>query len=81
MKKGMMISCEDATKLVVMKSDEKLSGWDKFRLAFHLAMCKFCSLFQKQNSIIDEAVKELDDHSHVHLPKNAKQRIVEEVLK
>lgn len=81
MKKGMMISCEDATKLVVMKSQETLSGWDKFRLAFHLAMCKFCRLFQKQNSTIDEAVKELDKHTHAHLPEKAKHRIADEVFK
>ncbi|MEZ5083493.1 MAG: hypothetical protein R2750_08595 [Bacteroidales bacterium] len=81
MNKGMMISCEDATKLVIMKSQERLSGWNVFRLALHLAMCKFCSLFQKQNSAIDDAAKELDNHRHFHLPENAKHRIMDEILK
>lgn len=81
MKKGMMISCKDATKLVIKQSEEELSGWDKFRLAFHLAICKFCKLFQKQNKMIDESIKELVKHTHEHLNESAKKRIIEEVLK
>ena len=61
MKKGMMISCKDATELVVRKDIEELSWWDKMRLSFHLAMCRFCNLFRKQSAVIDAASLELDD--------------------
>jgi len=81
MKKGMMISCEDATGLVIRKSEEKLSLKDKFRLMFHLAMCKFCSMFAKQNKIIDTMVSGLDDKVPEKMPESAKQKILHEISK
>lgn len=81
MKKGFMISCEDATEMVVRKSEEKLSGYDKFRLFFHLMMCKFCSLFEKQNKIIDEASSHLDEKVSKQFPVASKEKILQEILK
>ncbi len=54
MKKGIMLSCEDTTFLVVKKDQEKLGMWDRMRIFMHLSMCKYCSLFAKQNKFIDE---------------------------
>lgn len=71
-----MISCEDATELVVRKSHEKLSLWNKFRLMFHLAMCKFCSLFEKQNAIIDRVARDLDESQPQELPTEARKKIL-----
>ena len=59
MKNGIMITCKDATHLVVKKNHEALNMWDKMRLFMHLSMCKFCSLFEKHNKIIDERTREL----------------------
>ena len=82
MKKGMMISCEDATELVIKKSQEKLSFWNKFRLAFHLAMCKFCSLFETQNKIIDSIASKMDDGPVPEkMTDSSKERILQEISK
>jgi hypothetical protein len=81
MKKGMMISCEDTTELVIRKSQEKLSLWNKYRLMFHLAMCKFCSLFEKQNSIIDQLAANLDEKQPEKMPEPVRQNIMNELSK
>ncbi len=74
-----MISCEDATRLVVMKETIKLSLYDRMRLKMHLSMCKYCSLFEKQNEIIDEHIKELDTIPVQEMPEEAKSRIVKDL--
>lgn len=79
MKKGMMISCEDATELVVKKSHESLKFWDRFRLMFHLAMCRFCSLFEKQNKIIDAMAAQMDETIPEKMPEATKQKILQEI--
>ena len=76
-----MISCEDATELVIRKSQEKLNFWNKFRLMFHLAMCKFCSLFEKQNAIIDQLAAGLDEKEPEKMPEQVRQKIMKEVSK
>ena len=77
----MMISCKDATELVIRKSEEKLSMGNKFRLMLHLAMCKFCSMFAKQNKIIDAMASGLDDKVPDKMPESAKQKILHEISK
>jgi hypothetical protein len=79
MKKGMMISCKDATELAVRQSHEKLNRWNRFRLKFHLIMCKFCSLFEKQNKDIDVIASELDDHIEEKMPDHIKKKILQEL--
>lgn len=79
MKKGMMISCKDATELAVRKSHEKLSRWDKIRLKFHLIMCKLCSLFEKQNNAIDVIASELDEQVEEKMPDHIKKKILQEL--
>lgn len=81
MKKGMMISCEDATSLVIRKNQEKLSSWNRFRLMFHLAMCKFCSIFEKQNALIDQLAKNLDEKAPDKMHDSNKGKILEEISK
>ena len=81
MKKGMMISCEDATELVIKKNQEKLSFWNRFRLMFHLSMCKFCNLFEKQNEVIDTMAPQMDDKVSEKMQDTAKQRIIQEISK
>jgi hypothetical protein len=79
MKKGMMISCKDATELAVRQSHEKLNRWDRFRLKFHLLMCKICGLFEKQNKDIDVIASELDDQVNEKMPDHTKQKILQKL--
>lgn len=81
MKKGMMLSCEDTTHLVVKKAYEKLGWWDKMRLFMHLGMCKYCSLFEKQNKLIDDQVANLDESGINKLDQEMKDKILEDIQK
>jgi hypothetical protein len=81
MKKGMMLSCKDATYLVVKKEHEKLSMWDKMRIFMHLSMCKYCSLFEKQNKFIDDQVAKLDEVTPSKLDRDTKTKILEDIQK
>jgi len=79
MKNGIMITCKDATHLVVKKNHDALSMWDKMRLFMHLSMCKFCSLFEKHNKIIDKHIANLDDKSPAHMTQDSKEKILHEL--
>ena len=81
MKKGIMLSCEDTTHLVVKKAYEKLSLWDRMRIFMHLSMCKYCSLFEKQNKFLDDQVAKLDEASLSKLDQDAKTKILEDIQK
>lgn len=81
MKKGIMLSCEDTTFLVVKKDHEKLGMWDKMRIFMHLSMCKYCSLFAKQNKFIDEQVAKLDETELNKLNQDTKTKILEDIQK
>lgn len=74
-----MLSCEDTTLLVVKNAGEKLSMWDRMRMFMHLGMCKYCSLFQKQNKFIDDQVAKLDDTPINSLNKETKDKILKDI--
>jgi len=44
----MMISCKKAAELTCQSLDRPLSPWERFKLWFHLTMCKRCAAFRKQ---------------------------------
>jgi len=81
MKNGIMITCKDATHLVVKKNHEALNMWNRMRLIMHLSMCRFCSLFEKQNKIIDEQTAKLDEVSPAHMTKDSKEKVLHELEK
>ncbi len=76
-----MLNCKQATEMVVRKESEKLGLMDRVNLYTHLSMCKFCSLFAKQNEIIDASVRKLDDAQIEHMPEASKIRITEKIQK
>ena len=81
MKKGIMLSCEDTTHLVVKKAYEKLGWWDRMRIFMHLSMCKYCSLFEKQNKFIDDQVAKLDEAGLSKLDHDTKTKILGDIQK
>ena len=74
-----MLNCKQATEMVIKKHSHKLSLMDRVNLFMHLSMCKFCSLFAKQNDLIDEGVKKIDDIQTLHLTEDSKIRIAEKI--
>jgi len=53
----MMITCESATIFVSQKEEHRLNLSNRIKLFFHLAMCKFCRLFENQNQFIIHQLK------------------------
>ena len=76
-----MLSCEDTTHLVVKKAYEKLGWWDRMRIFMHLSMCKYCSLFEKQNKFIDDQVAKLDEAGLSKLDQDTKTKILGDIQK
>ena len=56
MSKKIMISCDEATTICDKNQYGEASGWDKFRLNFHLLLCKHCKVYSKQNDIISKII-------------------------
>jgi hypothetical protein len=76
-----MISCKEATEMVVKQPSKHFSLWDKMRLWMHLAMCRFCALFARQNKLMDELSSHLDEAVSVTMPDASKSKVLEELQK
>lgn len=57
----LMISCKEATTAIVKQESQALRLVDRFRLWFHLLICRFCRYFNIQNKIMIQAL-----HHHEH---------------
>ena len=68
------MNCHDATYLHEKKKEGKISVWERFGLWFHLLYCKFCNLFFRQVSQLENASKHLEE-SKVSLTPAAKATI------
>lgn len=44
-----MLSCKEASVLIIKKEEGKLAMGDRLRLFFHLMACDICKLFNKQS--------------------------------
>lgn len=53
MANSILITCKQATMMVVQNKEVKFSLKQRFALWLHLALCKFCKLFALQNEAID----------------------------
>ncbi|MBI3502273.1 MAG: hypothetical protein HY063_10815 [Bacteroidetes bacterium] len=71
--KSMMISCEKATFLMSKKEEGILTIGEYLILFFHLSMCKFCQLFEKQSAYISKQAKHF--HSTAELSAESKSQI------
>ena len=56
-----MLTCEKAAGLIDKKKLFGLSRKEKIMLKMHTAVCKYCSAYQKQSELIEEA---LQKHFH-----------------
>lgn len=50
--KKFMTTCAEATMLSSKKEEGILSLFDLLRFYIHLAICKFCRLFERQNKFL-----------------------------
>lgn len=53
-----MPSCEDVSLLISQTHDRDLTRSERFNMKLHLAMCRYCSRFQRQLNTLREAVEQ-----------------------
>ena len=77
----LLMSCEQASLIMIKKEEEKLSFVDRSRLWIHTKVCHLCAEFEGQNKFINLNVKFHTDHeSHpMKLSVNAKEKIAKEL--
>lgn len=60
MKMKFMMSCKEATEISNRLQDkESVSLMKKIEFKFHIAMCKLCAIYNKQNAQLNELLGKL----------------------
>lgn len=73
------ISCKDAVHFILKKEEQKLSFVERISLWRHLAVCSLCRIFSKQNSIMNDAMKERK-MKQASLTEEEKENIIRNIL-
>ena len=69
-------TCEEATKLVVKKREQKLSFIQRIKLWLHLAICSACKRFEIQNMWLDKQLHKMAGlESESKMPNHSKEKI------
>ena len=71
-----MISCKEATNYISQKEEGKLSLLQRWQLWRHLAVCRFCRLFNRQNKIFIKGATHLQRHIEVALTDQQKESLI-----
>ncbi len=79
MKKYFMISCKEATYLVSLKEENKLSIIKSLKLNLHLAICILCKRFKLQTEQICEMSNQLQNHSNDTMSNEKKSEIKQQI--
>jgi hypothetical protein len=45
------------SQLLSREREQPLTGWQRLRMKWHLAMCGLCRLFEQQLRFLDEAMR------------------------
>lgn len=64
----LMLSCKKASELIDKRLIVNLSFYEKIRLRMHTSMCDACNAYEKQSSLMDEAL-------HHHISKSDKNKV------
>ncbi len=68
--------------LSVKKAEINIPLMDKLKLFFHLIVCQYCRLFDKQSKIIDKLLSNWKSKKTLSdIDKNTLQNIIEKELK
>jgi hypothetical protein len=54
---GHLVSCKDVSHLLSRMQEEPLTGWERVRVRWHLAVCRMCMAFEKQLRFLQVAMR------------------------
>lgn len=74
MASSLIITCKQATLMVVQQKDIKFSLKQRFALWFHMQVCKICKLFAAQNEVIDKVLAQKHNSNKLTEPEKDKLR-------
>lgn len=67
-----MITCKEATHLISIRDEEKLSLSTKLKLKLHLMLCKTCLYFAKHIEILKSSIKNMVNDPNISFSENKK---------
>ena len=56
-----VISCKEASRLLSQAQDRRLGLLERLKLRAHVALCDFCTRFEKQLDFMREAMRRFGD--------------------
>ena len=54
---GHLMACKDVTRLMSRLQDQQVSGFERAKLRWHLAVCAACARFERQIVFLREAMR------------------------
>ena len=73
--KSIMITCKEATHLISIQDEEKLSLSSKLKLKLHLILCKTCLYFAKHVEILKSSIKNLVNDPNISFSETKKMEL------
>jgi hypothetical protein len=67
-----MITCKEATHLISIQDEEKLSLSTKLKLKLHLMLCKTCLYFAKHIEVLKSSIKNMVNDPNISFSENKK---------
>ena len=54
---GHLVSCRKVSRMLSREREVPLTGWERVRKQWHLAVCRMCQAFEHQLRFLDEAMR------------------------
>jgi hypothetical protein len=58
---GHIIRCKDASRLVSLQQDARLTSWQRLTLRLHLTVCDACARFERQIAFLRTAMRKYSE--------------------
>ncbi len=74
-----MINCKQSTEWVIKKENKELSVKENLQLLSHMAICSFCRLFARQNTLINKLLHKNERMEALRLTSEDKKELIRSV--
>ena len=78
-----MMTCQQASQLLSQSLDRRLSRMERFRLRFHLLICRTCTRFGQQMLSLAKAIRQqvslMEQNEEIKLSEEAVKRITQAI--
>jgi len=71
-----MSTCRQSTEWVIKKENSELSVKENLQLLSHMAICSFCRLFARQNTLINKSLLKNEKMEAVRLTSSDKKDLI-----